>query len=151
MWGRFSVLRIVMFLVLVWALFLTVKECGNSKAQYAKPKRKTVIVFMTFHSTKAGRITSEGKKENAKIAAQNRTKKQKNALPIGTTIIPVSYKDKKTGQWVNSSLSKRFIADTMGPSARKKDYLWIDYYYEGELTPEMQKFNATWVKIEIVY
>jgi len=105
---------------------------------------------MTFHDAGRGRPTSSGKRENANMVAQNRKQGQKGALPMEAAIFPRAYKDKKTGQWVKGNLPKRYIFDTMGPSARRKNYLWIDYYYTGQRSAWMERFNNTWVIVEIV-
>lgn len=115
-----------------------------------KLRVKQVQVFLTFHNAGKGRVTSLGKRENSQIVAQNRKKGQNNALPFGALIQPFAYKDKKNGKWVNATLPRRRIADTMGPAARRKNYLWIDYYYTGKRSAQMERFNCTWVKIQVI-
>lgn len=140
-------MRIVLILALSSTLlFLT----AHDSAVQARPKARYITVFMTFHDAGRGRPTSSGKRENANMVAQNRKQGQKGALPMEAAIFPRAYKDKKTGQWVKGNLPKRYIFDTMGPSARRKNYLWIDYYYTGQRSAWMERFNNTWVIVEIV-
>jgi len=117
----------------------------------ARPKTRYMTVFMTFHEASRGSRTSSGKRENANMAAQNRRNNQSGSLPIGAVVFPRAYKDKKTGKWIRGNLPKRHVADTMGPAARRKDYLWIDYYYTGQRSAWMERFNKAWVKVEIAY
>lgn len=145
-------MRILLTLVLAVALFyLAPDTCvlqGQNKTR--KPQARIVKVFMTFHDASRGRPTSSGKRENGQMAAQNRKKYQSGALSIGTTILLKAYKDKKTGKWAKGTLPKRYVSDTMGRVARRKDHLWIDYYYTGKRSAWMERFNNTWVKIEII-
>lgn len=141
-------MRIVFSLVLLFALTLLLAP--DSVVQ-AREKTRYVTVFMTFHEASQGRQTSTGKRESAKIVAQNRKKNQTGALPIGAIVVPRAYKDKQSGKWVKGNLPKRYVGDTMGPAPRQKNYLWLDYYYTGKRSAWMEQFNMTWVKIEITH
>jgi len=105
-----------------------------------KHKPQIIKARITFHNAKPNRKTTFSKRQTAKMAALNRSKKH-HLMNKG--IEPYAYEDKKTGKIIYAKLSSRTIEDVMG--YRTDPNYRIDYYIAGPMPASYDKYNkAIW-------
>ncbi len=115
-------------------------------ARSTKPA-KVITAHMTFHDARPRMNTCNGKRQNGYMAAINRNK---HHPLMGSRIVPIAYRDKKTGKKVYFTLPARTIADVMGPGPRRKSNYHIDYYLSGPMPASYDKYNKTTWYFQVV-
>lgn len=138
-------MRVVAIIIVAFSMSISLTPIMPIEAKNTPQKKKTEESFviegiMTFHNASPKRLTALGELQNATMAALNRDKKH----PLmDKRIIPFAYRDKKTGKKIFLKLSRRKIADVMGPSERTEKNYHIDYYLSGPMPDKYEKCNKT--------